>query len=309
MTPPAILGLVPALFLTAGPLCPVRLVPADAPRPWAAAASALENTLRVTPTGDRDCLEVVVRAAPSPTDAGASVEIITTDGRHGVRRLADARDLEPTVAALIVTISPGLPAAAAPADGDAAIAVAAPAPPSIPWGALVLAGAGARLVLPSAPAPAVELAAGGVRGSWELALVASWVPTFLGAGATAKAGYSSSAELGISVAQRRAVGARGTTDLLFGARASAAGMWNRTLGDDSVMEGAASGSFGDNPVTAFAVAPAFAAFLGASLPVFSFVRLRPQLSLQWTPLALSSVPATQSIWSVGFGIAAERRIP
>src|SRR5690348_1381088 len=83
--------------------CPVRVVPANAPSDWVSAASALERSLHNSTAADRDCREIVVHAS-TPTTAWASVEVTTTDGRLGVRRLADARDLEPTVSALIVTL-------------------------------------------------------------------------------------------------------------------------------------------------------------------------------------------------------------
>ncbi|HET6284125.1 MAG TPA: hypothetical protein VFH73_24420 [Polyangia bacterium] len=279
--------------------CPIRLLPADAPGPWLSAASALERSLQDRPSVDRDCLEVVVHAATAESPGIASVEVITADGRHGIRYLADARDLEPTVTALIVTVAPDL--MATPAAEDAANPAAEAATPGR-WRPVLFAGGGARLTLPSAPAPVVELMAGVTHDAWELGLFGSWAPTFIGSGASTRAGYTSAAELGASIAQRRPLRA---VDMIGGLRVSAVGLWNYTPPDN--MPGEGTGNFGE-PTPGMTLAPALSGFLGTSIPVSSAVRLRPQLSLQWIPLGIST-QQSNSIWSIGLGLGAESRVP
>lgn len=292
MTPFAQLALI-ATVTTGNPegSCPVRVVPANAPAAWVSAASALERTLHDATPGDRDCREVVVHAAPD-----ASVEVTTSDGRRGVRRLAEARDLEPTVTALIVTVPTDLMAP------PALTATAAPTPAGPSWRLLMFAGGGGRLTLPSAPSPVLDLMVGTVHRNWELAVYGSWTPTVWAANATARAGFSSTAEAGLSAARRASFR---SLDLIVGGRATAIALWGHdTMADQT---GAATGDFTDTTGTVFA--PALSTFVGASIPFLPKIRLRPQAFVQWIPLGLIRTDATSSIWSVGLGIGAESGTP
>jgi hypothetical protein len=271
--------------------CPVRVVPENASAAWLTAASALARTLRSPVSGDRDCREVIVHAASDP-----SVEVTTSDGRHGVRRLADARDLEPTVTALIVTVPPEFMS-----ETPTLTAPAAPPPAVHAWQLFMFAGGGGRLRLPSTPAPVLELMVGTLRRPWELALYGGWVPTVVRAGATEKAGFSSTAELGLSAARRHPLG---SVDLIVGARAAAVVLWGHT--NDSA-DATGGGNAGEVPSTVFA--PAVSAFVGTSIPFLSRLKLRPQVSFQWIPLGVTSAEPTSSIWSVGFGLGAESGTP
>jgi hypothetical protein len=285
--------------------CHVHLVPTNAGRAWVLAASALEQALRATPPGDNDCSEIVIRA----TSEHASVEVTTLDGRHGVRSLADALEVEPTVAALIVTVRPESVVDRSPAPAPAPAPAAAPPLPApagsrrAGWRPLVAAGAGARLTLPRTPVPVVELMLGAASGSAEVALFAAWAPTVLGTTASAQATFSSSAEVGVDVARRQPIG-RG--DLLLGVRAGAIRFAPSTRPPDAAQTGQ-----NDDP-TAAIYAPTAAAFVAAALPALGIVRIRPQLSVQWIP-PLRAGAATDttppSLWSVGLSVGAESRIP
>lgn len=270
--------------------CPVRVVPSNASADWVSAASALERSLHNSAAADRDCREIVVHAA-TPSGELASVEVTTVDGRLGVRRLADARELEPTVSALIVTLPADLMA------GPPTVSAPAAAPDRA-WRLLMFAGGGARLTLPSVPSPVVDLMVGTLHRPWELALYGSWTPTVMGTNASARAGFASSAEAGLSAAYRSPLR---SVDLILGGRATAIGLWGHPDEMGNMV--------GDNVDKAFLAAPAFSAFLGTSIPFLSGIRLRPQASFQWIPVGITTGDSTSSIWSVGLGLGAESGTP
>jgi hypothetical protein len=302
MSPAVTLALLATMAPRPGASCPVRLIPSDAPQAWASAASALERTLRDTAAAGHDCREIVVRAAATGATTPASVEVTTADGRRGVRTVADARDLEPTVAALIITIPTDPPA------GPTMVgATARDAPVSLRdgWHLLLLVGTGARLTLPNGPAPVLDLMAGIVHRSLELALYGSWAP-LVGAGAKARAGFSSTAEVGLGMATRHSIR---SVDLIGGARVAGAGIWGYTRSDTGAMTGSASGSFGDGSSSVFVIAPVFSVFGGTSIPVGRALRVRPQLSLQWMPVTTSADESISDIWSLGLGLGFESGVP
>jgi hypothetical protein len=285
---PTLAALLIQLSLTAtivagdpAPACRVELLPADASGAWASAASSLQRTLGTASAPDRDCREVVIHADP----AHASVEVTTRDGRRGVRALGDAREVEPVVTALIVTVP-----------DDVAVEREAP-PPTTPARRhlLVMAAGGAKLTLPSTPESMVAAGAGVVQGPWELTLYGAWSPSIIGSSAAANAIYSSTSELQIGVARRRPFH---SLTALLGVRAGAV----RIAPNDNT-DGAQSGN--NVNLNSPAVAPTMSAFAGAAIPLFSFLRLRPELSVQWIPPLWSSPDVQLSLWSLGLSLGAE----
>jgi len=293
MTPAIHIAILAAVAGAPQGSCPVRVVPPNASGAWVSAAFALERTLHDSAAADRDCREVVVHAATDQEAGSASVEVTTADGRRGVRRLADARDLEPTVTALIVTLPADLMAGPPTLAATAAPSVAAN--PS--WRLMLFAGGGARLTLPSAPSPVLDFMVGTLHRPWDLALYGSWTPTVIGTDPSARAGFTSSAELGVSAAHRTQLR---SVDLILGGRATAIGLWGHSY--DQTGD-----STGDTADTRFVAAPAMSAFVGTSIPFFSGIRLRPQASFQWIALGIAS--SDSSIWSVGLGLGAESATP
>ena len=283
--------------LPPAPPCRVELIPGDAPRAWVAAASALRDVLRAGGPADRDCRKVVIRASSEQP----SVEVTTLDGRQGVRRLADARDVEPTVTALIVTVLAAPPADMAASAGDVAGTGESPAPPTAHgWRALIVAGGGVRLTLPGTPAPVLELTLGVTHRSWEVGLFGAWAPTTLAIGESSPAVFSSTTEVGLGGARRTPIG---VGDLFFGARASVLRITDADNGDST------GGGNNTDPSLA-GVAPALTAVVGAAVPARAIVRLRPQLWFQWAPaVRLGGPNATSSVASIGIGLGAESRIP
>jgi len=268
--------------------CHVQVLPADAPRAWMVAAFSLQRQLSATTAAtDHDCRAVVIRAAARD----ASVEVTTGDGRHAVRAVADAGDVAPTVAALIVTLPIDVPAPAPPAASNAGeeTTVATPASPERPWRLLVYAGGGARLTLPRIPAPVVELMAGTIHRQWELALFAG--------GARAQstaANFTFTGELALAVARRRATS--------FGALIAGGRAGVLALAPNDNQEG----GFDD----AGWLAPAMTGFVGSVVHLGSFIRLRPQLAVQWIPKPRAGGPdATSSMWNVGLSVGAEGNVP
>jgi hypothetical protein len=259
------------------PACRVELVPAEASGAWASAASSLQRTLGTAAAPDRDCREVVIHADPTH----ASVEVTTRDGRRGVRALSDAREVEPVVTALIVTVP-----------DDVAVQRKAP-PPTTPARrqVLVMAAGGAKLTLPSTPESMVAVGGGVVRGPWELTLYGAWSPSVIGATAAAKTVYSSTFEPQVGVARRQPLR---SLAVLLGVRAGA-------------VLFAPNGNTNTNGANldGLTVAPTTSAFAGAAIPLFSFLRLRPELSLQWIPPLWSSTPVQLSLWSLGLSLGAE----
>jgi hypothetical protein len=270
----------------AAPGCRVELWPADAPTAWVSAASALQRTLRAAPASDRDCRQVLIRATPEH----ASVEVTTRDGRRGVRLLGDAREVEPTVSALIVTVP-----------DEVAIEKPAASPPTrARWQPLIVAAGGARLTLPGTPASTIAVAGGVVRGPWELALYGSWSPAVLGASAAAKSIFSSTAELGLGAARRQPLG---SVALLAGVRVGAIRLSPNDAGSNAAQTG-------DNvDLGGPAVAAAVSAFAGTAVPLFSFLRLRPELSAQWIPPGWTGTDVRMSLWSLGLSLGAESSLP
>jgi hypothetical protein len=263
------------------PACRVELVPADAPGVWASAASSLQRTLGAAAAPDRDCREVVIHADP----AHASVEVTTRDGRRGVRSLGDAREVEPVVTALIVTV-------------PEEIAAEREAPPPMTGRrrqVLLMAAGGAKLTLPSTPESMVAVGGGVVQGPWELTLYGAWSPSVIGSSAAANAVYSSTSEVEVGVARRQPI--RSLTALL-GFRAGAV----RIAPNDSPDTTQTGNNVNLNGP---AVAPTMSAFAGAAIPLFSFLRLRPELSLQWIPPLWSSKDVQLSLWSLGLSLGAE----
>jgi hypothetical protein len=268
--------------------CRVELVPADATRAWVAAASALRESLRDGGPADRDCSRVVIHAVPERP----SVEVTTLDGRRGVRRLADARDIEPTVAALIVTVLADASAGGV-SRADAAIERAPEAPDGGTaaggWRPHIVGGAGARVSLPSAPAPVVELTLGLAHPRWEVGVSGAWAPT------NATAALASTTEVALAAARRQEVAS--SVDLVYGARAGVILLVEGNSG------GGGSSSMGG-------VAPAATGFLGAVFPARSPVRLRPQLWFQWAPTyRIGANNASSSFASVGLSLGAESSLP
>jgi hypothetical protein len=275
----ALVSSAPAEALGAG--CRVDLVPANAPVAWVSAASALRQTLRRAPEWDRDCRQVLIRATPEH----ASVEVTTRDGRRGTRVLGDARDVEPTVTALIVTVPE-----------ETAREVAAPPPKPAAWQPLLVAAGGGRLTLPGTPASMVVASAGVSRGPWELALYGAWSPAVIGASASANAAYSSTAELGLGAARRQPVR---SAVLLAGAR----------LGAIRFSPNNAAAQTGEHVDLGRAYAPTLTAFVGMAIPVLSFLRLRSELSMQWVPPLMAGTETQMSLWSLGLNLGAETSLP
>jgi hypothetical protein len=285
-------------------VCRVQVFPDDAPPGWSAAAADLQRQLRAGPAGDHDCRDVVVHALTR----ASFVEVTTSDGRRAVRALADAADLQPTVAALIVTIPADLEVTPA----QEVTLTAAPAGADRRWKPLLYAGGGARLTLPSTPAPLVEIMAGAIRGRWELALFAGWAPHVQGTGATLPGG-ASTGEIGVAAARRQPVrfgaliaGGR-VGAIRLGAVTSAAG----ADGPDTTQttQTTQSGNNQQEDVIAATVAPAVAAFVGSAVRVGSRLRLRPQLAVQWLPPLRAGGPNAPSVWSLGLTLGAESGVP
>jgi hypothetical protein len=280
-------GLAPALgplllalvtVAPAAPPCRVELLPPNAPTVWVSAAAALEHTLRTAPPGDRDCRDVLIRADRR------SVEVTTTDGRRGLRLLAAPVDVEPTVAALIVTVAPE-------ARAPRADLVELPGVAARRWALLLFAAGGGRFTFPGIPSPVVEAMVGVLRGPWELGLFGSWAPTMLSVGTT-QADLASTAELGISAGRRQPLGAGA---LLLGARAGVVRLSPGPTQSGNTDAGAA---------------PALSAFVGGVIPLLPYLRVRTQLSLQWSPPGPSdATDASSSLWSVGVSLGAESGIP
>jgi len=275
----ALVASAPAEATGAG--CRVELVPANAPTAWVSAASSLRQTLHRAPEWDRDCRQVVIRATPEH----ASVEVTTRDGRRGTRVLADARDVEPTVTALIVTVPE-----------ETACEVSVPAAKPAAWHPLLVAAGGGRLTLPGTLASMVVAAGGVVHGPWELALYGAWSPGVIGASAATNASYSSTAELGLGAARRQPVR---SAVLLAGARLGAIRF--------SPNNGAAQ--TGQHVDLGGAVAPSVSAFVGTGIPVLSFLRLRSELSMQWVPPLWAGTDGRPSFWSLGLSLGAETSLP
>jgi hypothetical protein len=266
------------------PSCHVEVLPADAPSAWVSAAYVLQQRLGNAPALDRDCRAVVIHAASTP----ASVEVTTPDGRHGVRMLADARDLEPTVSALIVTVN-----------ADSALTHAAEPPPVAPsWAALVVAGAGARLTLPGTPASTLSASAGVSHRSWEGMIYGVWSPSVIGATAASTAVYTSTLELGFGIARRQPVR---FGDLLLGARGGIIRLSPNMQMSDNVDDMIPSGPW---------VAPTLGLFTGTAIRLTNHLRLRPELSFQWVPTTSTpdgtNVPA---MWNLGLVMGAESNLP
>jgi hypothetical protein len=277
--------------------CRVQLLPGDAPRAWSAAAASLQRQLRAGPAGDHDCRDVIVRAGARE----ASVEVTTADGRRAVRTLADAADLEPTVAALVVTLPPD----PSPGTPPAATVPATAMRPERTWRVLAYAGGGARLTLPRTPAPLLELMVGTLHRRWEVALFAGWAPSITstgGAGGTAgtQGDGSATGEIGLVLARRQPVR---FGDLLIGGRAGAMRLAAATNGADAMTTG------NNEDPTGAAVAPAVAAFVGSAVRIGSMLRLRPQLALQWLPPPRAGGPNAPSTWSLGLTLGAESSVP
>jgi hypothetical protein len=271
--------------------CHVEVVPADAPGGWVSAAYVLQQRLGTAPALDRDCRAVVIHAASTP----ASVEVTTQDGRRGVRTLADARDLEPTVSALIVTVN-----------ADSALSHAAEPPPVAPsWAALLVAGAGARLTLPGTPASTLSASAGMSHRSWEGMIYGTWSPSVIGATAASNALYTSTLELGFGFARRQPVR---FGDLLLGARGGIIRLSPNVAAINVQMQ--MSDNADEMVPTGPWIAPTLGLFTGTAIRITNHLHLRPELSFQWVPTTSTpdgtKVPA---MWNLGLVMGAESSLP
>jgi hypothetical protein len=100
---------VPPAVGRAEKACTARLVPDDAGPAWGdALREARARLARLGPHHDCRAVEIVVGL-----DGGATLSFLTTDGRGTARALETPSDLMPTLEALLVTLPPGEPAAAA----------------------------------------------------------------------------------------------------------------------------------------------------------------------------------------------------
>ena len=292
--------------------CQVELRPDNAARAWIIAAAAVRDSLRDRGDADRDCRTVVIHAAPS----APSVEVVTLDGRHGVRRLASAGDVAATVAALIVTVRADAPAVDTNGDPDEqVVAVAPPATdstdvdqPAAGWRPQVVVGGGTRWSLPGTQAAQLELGVGIARPGWELGLFGAWAPTTVALGSKSPVAFASTAEAALGGAWRPALG-KSSVDLIVGARAGVIRLANA----DNNNTGDSTGGNNDvNNVDATfdGVAPAVTGFLGAAFATRSIVHVRPQLWYQWVPRArLGGQNATGQLSSVGLSLGVESRVP
>jgi hypothetical protein len=271
------------------------------------AAAAVRDSLRAGSDADRDCREVVIHASVERP----SVEVVTADGRRGVRRLADPRDVEATVAALIVTVRDGPdPRDDAPGPTTVAAAIvkeASPAPPAgeptpLGWRPQIVAGGGARVSLPGTQSVLLELSLGVARPGWELGLYGAWAPTAVAIGKGAQPTFTSSTEAAVGGAWRPALGSSGV-DLIVGARA----------GLIHFVEGDHVNSTTNSDVSIDGVAPALTAWVGAAFATRSIVHFRPQVWYQWaaaTRLGSSaSDPLASSLSSIGLSVGVESRVP
>jgi hypothetical protein len=279
-----------AVAAATAPTCHIEVLPADAPSAWVSAAFVLQQRLGNAPALDRDCRAVVIHASSTP----ASVEVTTPDGRRGVRVLADARDLEPTVSALIVTVN-----------ADSALTHAAETPPVAPsWAALLVAGAGARLTLPGTPASTLSASVGMSHRSWEGMIYGVWSPSVIGATAANNAIYTSTLELGLGIARRQRVR---FGDLLLGARGGIIRLSPNTAAVNSPTQVADNA---DEIPTGPWMAPTLGLFTGTAIRITNHLRLRPELSFQWVPkISTTDGTSVPAMWNLGLVMGAESNLP
>jgi hypothetical protein len=167
---------------------------------WEAAAKEAEQRTSPAEAAPRDCqsIEVTVLA-----DRTARLEFTTVEGRRAVRELQNPDELAPAIEALLVTVAPLAPPAAAgavetqPATHDLRpkqTTLAEP-PGSHTRPHFVLgAGTGARFTLGHKYlAPAVSLRASGVFDHWELGIFGEWDPLFKRLSGATPAGFAMSA--------------------------------------------------------------------------------------------------------------------
>jgi len=301
--------------------CQVELQPGNAPHAWIAAAAAVRDSLRERADADRDCRAVVIHASGDRS----SVEVVTLDGRHGVRRLADAGDVVATVDALIVTVRADGASPDPRGQSDESVRVEVRPPqlagppaeiaPSTGWRIQVVAGGGARFSLPGTGAAQLELGIGVARPGWELGLFGAWAPAAIATGSNTPLAFSSTAEAAIGGAWRPTLGGSGI-DLFVGARAGithlADANTNNMNDPPAAGAGGTGGSQNVDPNYA-GVAPAVTGFIGAVFATRSIVHLRPQLWYQWIPKTRfggsGQDPVTGRLSSVGLSLGVESRLP
>jgi hypothetical protein len=147
--------------------CPLA-VRLDRPDPaWETAVNRARSQLE-TAQGDCDSVELSVEGR------AAALTFTTSDGRHAVRTLHDPKELESTLAALLVPLPLVEPSPAPPAHG-------VPAAPPPPPPALMLSGvAGARIAGPGPLlTPVVGIGAALSLSGWDVGVAGTWCPSYV----------------------------------------------------------------------------------------------------------------------------------
>lgn len=287
-------GGIPAVAASDRGECRVLLYPAQAGAQWISATRALDAQLRQSAPGDRDCVEVVVNAAPER----ATVAVLTRDGRRAERSLEGAEELAPTVEGLIVTVLPESQRA-----GQGQVTASPDATTTAPRKRLLLGAAGgARLSLPGKMIGAVlDVTAGVTWSAYELSLFGGWNPGLWMPANENTAHIPYALEMGAGAGRRQHFR---LADVIGGLRAGgirAAGVWGpegaTLMGDDSTP-------------FPFRFFPFVGAYTALAFSPSSVVRVRPQLIFQWLPTAASygnTLPPGASIpsWNLTISIGAE----
>ena len=291
--------------------CVVTLRSPDGASGWASAVERIERAVGSLGDGAGDCreIDVVVDAA------GATVTFTTSDGRTAVRRIAQPRELEPLVDALVITVpEPAAPSVAPPPIAltfpvEAPLAREAPAldvPRSVNDRGRVLlgAGAGVRRAPGFSPSGVAHIEIAALLGHWELGLVGRWEPD-QEPGDDSSVGHLHLSGIGGGAVLGHRVPV-GSFVLVFGANAGVFAMQEALVKRSFATEGRR-----DAHVSESFVDPRLGAYTAVAFPPLSRFRLRAQLDAAFG--LVSHVPSNAELvalprWSLALAIGVETSV-